>query len=343
MSNAPVKNNIKLCYIRAKSTNRDPRHRGAPVAIIATDFDVNLAVIRYTVATVHKDDHFIKERARHIALERLDGVDRFGRLKARRDSGPRVLIGDAVKNILSMDIDTGRGHAITKVVMADILECKYLPQVVRNSAKEWLKLADKPRTNTLLPPRRISFQNPVMSETEWESHVRWDTGLTKDEAASFTAPMRHKRWEELNPDKDDLSDKVPTIPVPAMTSYNAGIVARFNEKSDAIPTKIREHVKSFYNEHRDAIPPPPLNEKQEPRHTNAWMAGRTMTDILAIQKAKAEANPNISMEVVVQWYDAAKARGFDGTVRFPDPMLPAGPNVVDDSPASSRASELDNQ
>lgn len=277
--------NMRVHYLRGKpqveKNNPSKKHRGAPIAVIITHFDRSISTISYAVAAIHPTDHFVKKTARHIAIERIFGVDRRGKRKTNRNSGARVLTGPEVYNILRMGSDEGRGHAITKLVMSDIRLCMYHPQSVRDAAKKWLKTAEVPRkevSNTLLPPRTL----------------------------------------------EDMSDKLPTIPVPREHALPARIRVETDPGKDVVYEPVARHG--------TILPPPPSTYG-----SSNWTQGRNITEINAIHKAKAMCNPNISMDVVVKWYDAAKERGFDGSVRFPDPELPNGPNLREQGPASSRA------
>lgn len=121
----------KFYYLRDKKNRQvkdNGEHtRGNPIAIIATEVNVEEKTVRYAVASTHPTDHFVKARGRQI-------------VKGRLEVTPIQLTALDSEAICS-------GHEITKAVMLDIVTSGKERSYTKTwrAAKSWLKEADTPK------------------------------------------------------------------------------------------------------------------------------------------------------------------------------------------------------
>jgi hypothetical protein len=215
----------KITYLRDRSTARvdkvGTRHRAEPVAVVVSDVNRENRMIRYAVAMVHPSETFRKEFARHIALERLNGLGKNDKPKAQRlgrsaksCSGARMVVREELSGGSLTSPGTVRlplpesGHELTCLVMRDIFASVDLPDRLRNLACDWLE---------------------------------YDAAMTATE--------------------EDNADRLPTIPVPptVVSSSSLRMTETPLERVSDNPEAMRQVALSTIDRrHRDVIPPPPM-------------------------------------------------------------------------------------
>jgi hypothetical protein len=136
--------------------------RGDPIAAVASNVNMGEEVIRFAVAVAHPDDHFVRSRARHIAIERLNALPSKKELIARRERGfgsrydrgncSVLFTGEDVKKAIA----SKSGHEITKLVMQEIERLSKLPAKVRKIparvgklATAWLARSETPKADSV--------------------------------------------------------------------------------------------------------------------------------------------------------------------------------------------------
>lgn len=139
----------KLYYLRDNRTARidsvGTQHRANPVAVVASDVNRENNTIRYAVAIVHKGDTFRKDFARHIVLERLNGLDKNEKSKALR-AGDSTKSCAGARMIVSNQLPAS-AHDLTSLVMHDIFKSIDLPDKLRNLAADWLDLEEERKSS----------------------------------------------------------------------------------------------------------------------------------------------------------------------------------------------------
>ena len=146
---------VKYVYVRdRKNIQTRPNGtttRGNPIAIVGTEIDRERNAIYYAVASTHKKDHFVKERAREIVCGRLNVL---GGDLGNTDRG--VLSGDEVKRVLELH----NGHEITKLIMKEVIRLSKLPSHMRKVptrvgrlCEEWLKYAQLAKAEAPTEPQ----------------------------------------------------------------------------------------------------------------------------------------------------------------------------------------------
>lgn len=146
----------RIFYLRNRNNVVQKRDgsftRGTPVAVVASEVNPNTNTISYTFSAVHPRDVFIKQRAVHIAVERLHGFDKNKKSKAVRRNGARVI---------RISAEHLNGHEITKLIMRDLFASLDVPEKVRDLAGEWLSWGNVPkdRLPTTPVPSEITYVN----------------------------------------------------------------------------------------------------------------------------------------------------------------------------------------
>lgn len=130
---------MRMYYLRNQETVRENEDgsitRGEPVALIVSEFNRENGVLRYAVATVHPNDTFDKRLARHIATERLNGVDSRKKSKAARASTRGRPFAGAKALQVDTDLD---GHQLTRAIVRDIFASNDISDRLRGIAASWL-------------------------------------------------------------------------------------------------------------------------------------------------------------------------------------------------------------
>lgn len=112
---------IKYYYVRRPNSNASKGYRGDPFACIASEVvDVNgVKDLHFTLSVVSNRDKFVKQRAREIALGRLE-------------SGRRFVLND---------VGTLKFSQLIVQMMNELMhvQSQSVPSSVKRAARAWLK------------------------------------------------------------------------------------------------------------------------------------------------------------------------------------------------------------
>lgn len=262
---------IKTLYLRDRRTERidctGTHHDGLPAACVVSTLNREERSIRYAVALVHPKDTFRKKFARHIAIERLNGVGKNDKPKAFRlgtssktCSGARAVVREELSGgsftspgRIRLPLPTS-GHELTKLVMQNIVASVDLPDRLRDLAADWLEydiamMSDKVPTI----PVPVVVREPLILSSG-------SANMEESSFAKYESDAPPARRMEDNPtamrdvalNTTDRRHRDAIVPPPA-TKCTCDCPNAYPEKG--CPIHDREA------QHRDVIPPPPMTSR----------------------------------------------------------------------------------